>query len=332
MRIVDVAREAGVSTATVSRVLNGASTVDGDLAEAVRRAASKLGYIPNTTGRALRRQLSEIWAAIAPDTQNPFFTALVASLESVAAPRGFSVMLCNTDEQLERERRYLRTAVSQRMAGVVVSVASERESDLSPLFAANIPVIVVDRRLHGYMGDTILVDNQHAGRLAAEHLLQQGFERIACIGGPEDVSTTEDRLVGFRSALEAAGRPMPGSLVRRANLRAEGGEIALRSLLALPEPPDAVFTTNGPLTVGAFRAARALGKAIPGEIALVGVDDDQWTRMVTPMVTVIQQPVEQMGRMAGELLLARAGGATGEPHHIALSPQLLVRASSLRRR
>lgn len=327
--IVDVARKAGVSSATVSRVLNGASTVDAALASRVRAAAAATSYVPNSNGRALRRQVSDIWAVVVSDVQNPFFTALVAAIEEVALREGFSVMLCNSDEQIVRERVYLGAAVAQRMAGVVIAVASELDSDLTPLEAARIPTIVVDRRLHDYGGDTIVVDNELAGAMAAEHLIDQGYRRVGCITGPPDVSTTEDRLVGFRAGLLARGVALPDRWVRRANLRAEGGEREMRSLLSGTDAPDAVFTTNGPLTEGAYQAVQLSERAIPGEIALIGVDDDHWTRMVSPRVSVIQQPVAEIGRLAGELLVARARGGGGEAEHIVLTPTLQARASTV---
>ena len=313
----------------MSRVLNGASTVDLELAARVRTAVAETRYVPNSTGRALRRQVSDTWAAVISDVQNPFFTTMVAALQSVAADEGFSVMLCNTDEQLDRERRYLEAAVSQRMSGVVIAVASESESDLTPIATARIPAVVVDRRLHDYEGDTVLVDNVLGGRQAAGHLFAEGYRRIACIAGPKHVSTTEDRLTGFRAALADAGRLLSPGYVRRANLRAEGGESAMRSLLAMPEPPDAVFSTNGPLTSGAYQAIR---EALPAaEIGLVGVDDDQWTRMVTPTVSVVAQPVAEIGRLAGALLAQRSRSPEEPSRHAVLEPRLLVRESSRRR-
>ncbi len=326
--IQDVARAAGVSAATVSRVLNGRSTVDPELAARVREAVAATLYVPNSNGRALRRQVSDVWAAIVSDVQNPFFTGMVSALESVAAQRGLSVMLCNTDEHVAREQVYVRTAIAQRIVGVVIAAASANQSDLTPLAAAGIPVVVVDRRVNGYAGDSIFVDNRLAGRQAAEHLMQMGYERIACIAGPADVSTTEDRLTGFREALADGGHPLSATLVRRANLRPEGGEIAMRALLSSAHRPDAVFATNGPLTVGVYRAIQAVGMAMPRDVALVGVDDDQWTRMVVPMVTVIRQPVTEMGALAAELLLSRGSASHLAPQHIVLDPQMLVRASS----
>lgn len=331
MNIQDVARVAGVSAATVSRVLNGRDSVDAEMAARVRQAVAETGYVPNSNGRALRRQVSDVWAAIVSDVQNAFFTGMVASLESVAAQRGLSVMLCNTDEHLSRERVYIQTAIAQRMAGVVIAAASAKQSNLAPLLTAGIPVVVVDRRVDSYTGDTIFVDNHLAGRLAAEHLMQMGYNRIACIAGPSEVSTTEERLAGFRDALSKGPHPLSPSMVRRTNLRPEGGEVAMRALLTSPHPPDAVFTTNGPLTVGAYRAIQAAGLEMPHDIALVGTDDDQWTRMVVPGVSVIRQPVAQMGALAAELLLSRGSSAHSAPQHIVLDPELLVRASSTRR-
>ncbi|OJV80904.1 MAG: hypothetical protein BGO37_15365 [Cellulomonas sp. 73-92] len=326
--IQDVARVAGVSAATVSRVLNGRSSVDADMASRVRQAVADTRYVPNSNGRALRRQVSDVWAAIVSDVQNPFFTGMVASLEAVAAQRGLSVMLCNTDEHVSRERVYIQTAIAQRMAGVVIAAASAKQSNLTPLIAAGIPVVVVDRRVDSYAGDTVFVDNYLAGRLAAEHLMQMGYHRIACIAGPSEVSTTEERLAGFRDALAKGKNPVSSSMVRRANLRPEGGEVAMRGLLASAHRPDAVFATNGPLTVGAYRAIQAEGLAMPHDIALVGTDDDQWTRMVVPGVSVIRQPVAEMGALAAELLLSRGSTSHSAPQHIVLDPELLVRASS----
>ncbi|MDR1432454.1 MAG: LacI family transcriptional regulator [Propionibacteriaceae bacterium] len=326
--IMDVASRAQVSTATVSRVLNGKGNVDPALAAAVRQAVRETGYTPNITGRALRRQVSDVWAAIVPDIENPFFTAVVAALESVAISNGYSLMLFNTNERLDQERRYVEAVVSQRMAGVVLAVSSERDSDISPITSAGIPLVLIDRRLRGYLGDAVFVDNLTAGRQAAKHLIAQGFTDIACIAGPEDVSTTEDRLSGLREELEAAGIGLRPEWVRRSNLRFEGGEIALRSLVSNDPVPKAVYVTNGPITAGAFRAAQQLEIEIPATLGIVGTDDDQWTRMVAPAVTVIAQPTARIGKLAGECLVARSNDPIGAGQQITLAPSLLARDSS----
>lgn len=332
-KITDVAREAGVSTATVSRVLNGARTVDPMLAVRVRDAVAAVGYVPNRNGRALRRQRSEVWAAIVSDVQNPFFTAMVASVESVAVGHGYSVMLCNTDEQLARERTYVAAAVAQRMAGVVISLTSEDESDLTPVLDAGIPTVVVDRRVLGFEGDTILLDNYLAGRIAAEHLLELGHREIACIGGPTDVSTTEDRLIGFRETLAEAGCPLSEHRIVRTKLRPEGGEAAVQTLLGARDADSltAIFTTNGPLTSGTYLGIQESGRRMPTDLAMVGFDDDQWTRMVSPPVTVVAQPVAEMGRRAAQILLSRAISSDAAPVHVVLPPELHVRGTTVPR-
>lgn len=328
VRITDVARAAGVSSATVSRVLNGASTVDAELAERVRAAAAASGYVPDPNGRALRRRRTDVWAAIVSDLQNPFFTSLVAAVEHVAVRSGHSVMLCNTDEQLDRERGYLSTAIAQRMAGVVVSVTSEQDSDLSALLAAGVPTVAVDRRVHDFPGDTILLDNVRAGRMAVQHLLELGHRDIVCLAGPSGVSTTEDRLRGALDAMDEAGIPHDDRRMLRTDLRPDDAEATVRDLLDGPHRPDAIFATNGPVTAGAFRAIQDSSLRMPEDISLVGVDDDRWTEMVRPSVTVVTQPVEEMGERAAEQLLLRGADADAPALHLLLTPRLLVRQSA----
>lgn len=238
------------------------------------------------------------------------------------------MVLYNIDEQLEREQSSIQAVVAQRMSGVLVAVASESRSDVSALLAARIPVVIVDRRLHDYTGEAVLVDNTLGGRMAAEHLLAQGYRRVACIAGPPDVSTTEDRPLGFCGALEAAGHRLAPAHLRRENLRTEGGHEGMLALLGGQDPPDAVFTTNGPTTARAYLANQELGLRIPHDVALVGVDDDQWTQMVSPSVTVVRQPVADIGRLAGAMLERRRQGHSGPGEQVALQPQLVVRQST----
>lgn len=327
-RITDVAEAAGVSTATVSRVLNGSTSVSPELVDRVRQAALATRYIRNPNGRALRRQRSDMWAVVVSDLQNPFFTSLVAAVERVAAGAGYSVMLCNTDEQLDRENTYLDAAIAQRMAGVVVSVTSEGESDLARLVRSQVPTVVVDRRVHDFTGDSILLDNVRAGRLAAEHLLELGHRDVLCLAGPSGVSTTEDRLQGVREAFADAGITFDPSRMMRTDLRAADAEEIVAAALTSGPRPDAIFALNGPLTTGAYRAVQTSGLRIPDEISLLGFDDDRWTRMVTPAVTLIAQPVDEMGIRAAERIVARAADPQIEPVHVLLPPRLEVRGST----
>ncbi|MER6978273.1 LacI family DNA-binding transcriptional regulator [Streptomyces carpinensis] len=253
--IHDVARAAGVSPATVSRVFNG-GRVTPERAQSVQQAAAALGFAPNRLARSLRKQRSSVIALIIPDIENPFFTSLARGVEDAAQRTSLSVVLCNSDEDTDKERRYLEVALGEQMAGVIVAAASQDDTDLGPLIARGVPVVAVDRRPHDAEVDAVRADDRHGGEVATRHLLQAGYRRIACITGPEGASTSEERLAGYRAALHAArsnGAVADDAYVRHADFRVEGGRAAMRELLALPEPPDAVFVTNNLMTIGALR-------------------------------------------------------------------------------
>lgn len=327
--IRDIAKAAGVSVATVSRTLNGSPSVDPELARRIKVEVERTGYVRNAMGRALRRQVSDVWAAIVPDL-NTFYTGVVSSFESTAIEAGYSVMLCNSNEELARERRYAVAATAQQMAGAVLAVTSEHDTEPIRTLAASMPVVLFDREVSGYTGDCVVVDNEMTGRLVGQHLLAQGFERPACIVGPVGVSSTEGRLQGFLRAMADAGVGVPPERVVRVPLRPEEGARAMRELMALPVPPDAVFATTGPLTIGVYQTLQELGVRIGSSVALVGHDDDQWTQIVAPQISVIRQPVAQIGVAVAERLIARANGLEGPGLRQVLAPELVVRQSSLR--
>ena len=221
--IQDVARRARVSPATVSRVLNSSSTVHPDLVRRVRAAVEALSYQPNGVARRLRRRESPLWAVIVPDVGNPFFTSMVRGVEDVAQGSGYSVVLCNTDENTGKEAGYIAAAAEERMAGVIIAPASTRDTDVTPLLDLRIPVVALDRRLRRVAADTVLVDNEWAAEEATEHLLDMGYRRIACITGPGQAMTARERLGGYRRALRGHGHQARPSLVRRADFRERGG-------------------------------------------------------------------------------------------------------------
>lgn len=329
--MADVARLASVSTATVSRVLNGITSVDPELAKRVIRAVNGTNYVPNNAGRTLRRSRSDLWALIVPDVKNTFFTSIMESFESAAMESGHTVVLCNTKESLELERAYVDQMLAQQVSGVVLAATSVTKSSVQKLTMAGIPVILFDRRMRSFDGDTVVVDNDMVGQLAAEHLLEQGVRRPLIVTGPKTISATVDREVGFRRTFADAELPIPADCVLRTDLMAHPSLTPLASALAEAGPIDAIFAANGPLTSATFRILQDLGWAIPHRVALVGVDDDHWTKMVTPQVTVISQPVREVGRWAARLLDARGSGEAMDPAKVVLEPTLVVRGSSLRR-
>ena len=329
--IKDVARAAGVSPATVSRVLNERPDVDPALVDRVQAAVVQLGYQPSRVARNLRRQQTSVWGMVISDIRNPFFTDMVRAVEDVAYAAGYSLVLCDSDEDITKEARYLDLIVAERMAGAIVSPASPAASDLGPVVAHGIPVVLVDRRVDSPTLDTVLVDNRRGAHDAVEHLIANGYRRIACITGPERTTTGAERLAGYRDALERAGRPFDANLVRFADFHEAGGFEATRSLLELRVSPEAIFVANNLMTLGALGAIEEAGRTIPAQVALVGFDDMPWARLVRPPLTTIAQPTYELGRETARLLLSRIRGDQSSPRHVMLATSLRIRGSSARR-
>jgi LacI family transcriptional regulator, galactose operon repressor len=327
-KIKDVARAAGVSPATVSRVLNGNDAVAPERAARVLQVAAELGYQPHGPARALRQQRTRLWAVIVSDIQNPFFTTMVRGIEDVGRAEGHRIVLCNSDEDPTREAAYIDVAVAERMGGVVIAPASDRSSRVDTLLERRIPVVTVDRRLrHGHDHvDSVMVDNRAGAIAATDHLLTNGAKRIACITGPARASTAAERLTGYRTALRKAGREPRPDLIRHADFRHEGGYTATTDLLRTRHRPDALFVTNNLMTLGALQAIADTGLQVPHDIAIVGFDDAPWATLTTPPLTVIAQPTLEIGREAGRLLATAANATT--TRHIVLSPTLIIRQSS----
>ncbi|MCQ8190436.1 LacI family DNA-binding transcriptional regulator [Streptomyces rugosispiralis] len=327
--IHDVARAAGVSPATVSRVFNGGKVTPAR-ALSVQEAAAALGFAPNRVARSLRKQRSSVIALIIPDIENPFFTSLARGVEDAAQRTSLSVVLCNSDEDTDKERRYLEVALGEQMAGVIVAAASQDETDLGPLTDRRVPVVAVDRRPRDAEVDAVRVDNHHGGEVATRHLLQAGYHRIACITGPEGASTSEERLAGHRTALSAArggAAAADNTYVRHADFRVDGGRAAMRELLALPEPPDAVFVANNLMTIGVLDALREAGRT-PPDVGVLSFGDVPWASLVRPSLTAVELPSYELGRTAADLLLQRMDGSVSPVQTVVLRTKLQVREST----
>lgn len=323
--IHDVAREAGVSAATVSRVLNGHEDVNAEMASRVNEAVRKLRYRPNGVARSLRRQAAQVWALIISDIENPHFTALVRGVEDVARAHGFSVVLCNSDEDVEQEARYLDVALSNRMSGVILSPSSG-DTDVAPLLDRGTPVVTIDRTLKRADVPSVVVDNEAAARGATQHLLDAGYRRVGCVTGPLHTSTAELRLAGYRSAVTAAGHDLDPSLVKVENYKEDGGYRAVRELLSADDPPDALFVANSLMTMGALEALVDHGVAVPDRMGLIGFDDSPWLRLMRPSLSVVAQPTYEIGRHAARLLLE-----SGRPPTVETLPTTLIARESSRR-
>ncbi|GAA2815013.1 LacI family DNA-binding transcriptional regulator [Kribbella solani] len=327
--VSDVAARAGVSTATVSRALNGKPTVDPELAERVRAAAIELGYQPNGPARNLRRQEAAVVALIISDVENPFFTAIARGVEDVAHEVGYSVVLCNSDESAEKENRYVDIAIQERVAGVILSPSGPATA-VAKLAARGTAYVAVDRPLPGHDSDVVLVDTRLAAREATAHLIAQGYQRIGCVTGPAGVRTADDRLAGYRDALKAARRRSTPKLVRRSEYKAAGARRAALELLSQPEPPDALLIANSAMAVGVLQALRERGVRTGRDLGLVTFDDAPWAELVDPPLSVVAQPAYELGTAAARLLLARIADSTRPATTTTLGARLLERASSHR--
>lgn len=323
----DVAALAGVSSATVSRVLNNNATVDPEYAERVRAAAEQLGYRPNIVARSLRKQSGKLISLIISDVANPFFTSITRGAEDVAQRAGYSILLCNADEDFVKEATYLSIAEQQRVAGVILS-PHRAGSDVSRLLGENIPIVVVDRPLDEQL-DSVMVNSVGGAKEATNHLLQEGWTRPACITGPEDATTAQQRLQGYLDVIRERGGE---ELFTHAPFRQSGGLDAARELLDLPNPPDAFFIANTQMALGVLDELLARGIRVGVDCGIITFDEAPWSRVIVPPMSVVAQPAYQIGSNAATLLLSRIDGSEGPPVQEVLETELIVRASSLRDR
>lgn len=325
----DVASRARVSVATVSRVLNDRPDVAQPIRDRVMTAVAELGYRPDSVARSLRTRVTRVLGLLIADITNPFFTSVARGMEDAAHRAGYSVMLANTDEDLAKEQQYLGVAVAERLAGVVLAPASSTTTDIGVLQQAGIPLVTIDRRLQGAALDSVTINNFRAASDATAHLIEQGCQRIAFIGGPVSVTTGSRRLAGYRAALRKAGQVPDEHLIVRADFRVEGGRRAMSELLDRTSF-DGVLAGNGFMTIGALQVLADRGHAVPADVAVVGFDEESWTSAFRPPLSVVTQPTYEIGRRAAELLLERIADRALEPRRLLLEAPLVVRESSLR--
>lgn len=326
--IRDVAARAAVSAATVSRVLNGRVDVAPDLRDRVLDAVAELSYRPNGAARSLRTRATTVLGLIISDITNPFFTSMVRGVEDSAQEAGYSVVLANTDEDLDKERRYVEVAAAEQMAGVVLSPASSTQTSISYLIERNIPVVTIDRRLRGAPVDSVTVNNFRAAFEATEHLIEQGCRRIGFVAGPVTTTTGSRRLAGYKAALRAAELPDDGELVVSGEFRIDGGRAATEQLLQ--HDIDGLFAANNLMTIGALETLGAQGIEPGRDLAVVGFDDINWATALRPPLTAVSQPTYEIGRTTAELLLRRIRGEQLPVQRIVLPAKLVVRQSSIR--
>ncbi len=325
----DVARVAKVSVATVSSALSGASYVSPELKDRVGAAVRELGYAPNSIASGLKRGTTRVIGLIVPDITNPFFTELIQSVQRGARQAGYSVLLCDSEWDVERELSLIRMMRAHLAAGTILCPTGTDGCYDTILDAIGpMALVTVDSGLPPTVGfDAVQLDNGLAGRLATRHIIAAGHRRIGMMTGPSHLLTARGRLDGFLAAMRDAGIAPDPELIRDGGFCEDGAFRACQDLLAMVSQPTAIFVANNQMLIGVMRAVAAAGLSCPRDISVAAIDDFPWAVAFTPSLTTVRQPVTRMAAAALDMLLARLAGRATEPRRLVVDPELVVRNS-----
>lgn len=324
--IRDVAARAGVSTGTVSNVLNGKPTVQPHLAERVRKAARELGFEPDQAAAQLRGRPARIVAALVPDLYNPYFTNLLASLEECVRESGYGLIVASANESPREERERLGALLAWRPAGLVIAPCTDEFRGRSLIAQRRVPFVVMDRIPVSFRGDAVTIDNIDAGRLAAEHLVGIGHRHVVVAASTLQLRNIRERCEGIRQVFEAAGLDAPR--IFEVGMDFERASDALSAFVAQESRPTALLSLTAIATLGILTSLQRSGLRVPQDMSVVGFDDYPWMQAVSPPLTSIRQPVEAMGRAAWECLRARIDGSEAPPARISVLCERIERAST----
>lgn len=328
--IVEVAKHAQVSIATVSNVIRGTRRVSPALQERVQKAIRELDYSPNEIARSLKVKQTRMLALVLPDITNPFFPEIIRGAEDTAFDRGYFLMTANTDEQIGRERRIIAALRSYRVDGILLASAPGKDSGhIRSIMQGGISVVCLDRTVSGINTDAVLLDNVRGGRECVRHLIQGGHSKIAIITGSLSLQTGLERLKGYEEALRESDIEVDRNLVLEGDFRYESGYRLGKELLKRRVKPTAIFVCNGVMTVGVLKALEELGVRCPEDISLATFDDLAVDRSFHPHLTAVVQPGYEMGARAATILMDRVEGKlTNEPFVVRIVPTLVVREST----
>jgi DNA-binding LacI/PurR family transcriptional regulator len=325
----EVAKRAGVSVATVSRVLNNSNNVNDVTRTKILKAIKDLNYQPNRVAKRLRSKSvsSNLIGVLIPDIQNPFYVDVLRGIEDVASSNNYAIIMCNFGQDQERERMYLEILQSESIDGLIAAPASEDDPQLKKMLSNGLPVVCVDRGLKDTDVDVVLVNNFDGAYKAVDHLVKQGYRRIAYISGLLTIPSSRLRERGYKEALQDNGIEIDQELIRYGDSKHESGVRLCEELLNMANPPDAVFTGNNLITLGALETIHRRGIKIPSEIAIVGFDDMYWSNSLNPPLTAVRQPAYEIGKRAGELLIQRIENPERECIQMILNAELKIRSS-----
>jgi LacI family transcriptional regulator len=328
--IVEVAKRASVSIATVSNVIRGTKRVSPRLNERVQAAIRELDYFPNAIARGLKAQQTRMLGMVLPDITNPFFPGIIRGAEDTAFDRDYFLVTTNTDEQIGRERRLLAALRSYRADGILLAPAPGSDSShIQSTIASGLPVVFLDRQITGVKTDAVLLDNVRGARECVRHLLQLGHRRIAIITGPLTLQNARERLQGYEETLPESDIPIDQALIFHGDYRLESGHRLAVELLKSRLEATAIFVSNGVMTVGVLKAFEELGIQCPRDISLATFDDLTLDHSSHRHLTAVVQPSYEMGARAATLLIDRIEGRlTGDPVVVRVVPTLVIREST----
>jgi len=328
--IREVAERAGVSTTTVSHVINNSRYVSEATRTRVLNAMNALNYRPNVLARSLRSGKTQTLGLILPDSSNPFFAEVGREVEATAFQQGYSVILCNSEGNQDKEDFYVNVLCNKQVDGIIFVATGYPLESLCFLQGRKIPVLVVDRNLPDFNVDAVLTDNLLGGYQATRHLLELGHRRIACISGPLNGTPNAERVVGYRKALSEYGIEADPDLVQVGDYHPESGWRATAQFLSSSFPPTAIFACNDLMAMGAIRALNTAGLLVPHHVAVVGFDNIELSKYCSPPLTTVAQPIEKIGSLAASILIDRIDQRHDEPQRVLLPTELIVRESSVR--
>ncbi|MEV6198246.1 LacI family DNA-binding transcriptional regulator [Streptomyces sp. NPDC051920] len=330
--MADVARRAGVSIATVSHVLNSTRTVLPGTRQAVLDAIDELGYTPNTLARSLVTSRTRSIGLAVSAISNPYFTEILQGVEAGALEHGYGLLIADPHDDPGHERKAVRLLHERRVDGMIIAPSAAPDALLRYLGQHDVPTVFLDRLVDapagsGFRHDQVCAENTAPMASLVTHLAGRGHRRIGLVAGLPGLSTTAERITGYRHGLAQAGLPYDERLVAHGDSRAEAAEEATRRLLSPGAPPDAIVTANNAMTVGALRALRDRGLSVPGDLALCCFDDFSWADLFTPSLTAIAQPSREIGATAVRLLLERLASPHLESRTVRLPCSFVHRTS-----
>ena len=324
--IKDVAVKAGVSVATVSHVINNTRFVAESTKEKIMAAMDELKYVPNSMARSLRTNKTKTVALLIPDISNFFFTEVAEAIESVLSKKGYSLFLCNTGENIDIEKKQIMQMSAQLVSGIIIAPTS-RSFDYRSMFTdVNYPMVFIDRKTDKLQADVIMVDGKSATYKAVSELIGKGHKRIGYIAGRDGLSTTDERLEGYKEAIEDHGLAIDEELIKKGDSKYESGYCLTEELL-MKTNATAIFVSNNLMSVGAMKCLSNKNISIPERMAVVGFDDYNWATITNPPLSTIKQPVSKLGVMAAELVLKRIENPEGTFTEYNLPAEFIERKS-----